>query len=463
MLACVNFENSFVTANPTLVPSEAELSNPTPIPTPNPTPTPSTEDPTLFPTLDGTSTTNLPTNQDSAKPSVSASKTPSKFPTTSPTFSTPTLLAIVAPPTGAPIFVFKYKKTTLRVLDVTLTLFRNTGRFLQRNLNDELDANCTLTWQGTVHDRIKSELVSAIRDYEELNVELRDTSTTSNETAWSLTFDVYMEIRASSIEKLDAIQIVVGAFDSQSDKISYIQYLKSTHCDEFDTFDSVSLHVPTEVEVQVPSKSNSQLAAIYASLSVGLAAIVMTAVTICCYIHLRNKRRVNDLTSADNLIQPTHKFDIRSNSYVDAPSIVGGKSKNSDVSTLGDPIPFGVIREQYDDLSSTNESCSLEYDFKKAFLDLNSITDSQICGIVDDQLSTTGLTLNDDAVTTGSLQPQHLKLMIALPDDIVATAEDVTLHLSQDGILSKEEEYEVIVPPGVLDSTILPQMERESD
>jgi C-terminal processing protease CtpA/Prc len=156
------------------------------------------------------------------------------------------------------------------------------------------------------------------------------------------------------------------------------------------------------------------------------------------------------LASADNLIQPTRKSNIHSSGYVDTPSIIGGKSKNSDVSTLGDPIPFGVIREQHDDLSSANESCSLEYDFKKAFLDLNSITDSQICGTVDDQVSTTEMTLNDDVVTTEGLQPQRLKLMIALADDIVTTAGDGTMYSSHDGTLSMEEEYEVIVPPGLL-------------
>lgn len=304
-----------------------------------------------------------------------------------------------------------------------------------------------------MQDRIKSEVVSAIKDYESLNVELRDLRSASNVTAWSLTFDVFLEIRAASVEYFDPIRIMVGAFDSQSDKISYIQYLKSTNCDEFDDIKSISLHVPISIEEQTPSKSGPHIAALYASVSVGLAAIAMTAITICSYLHFRNKRRLNDLDSADDLllIQPTGKSNIRSSDYVGTPSIVGGKSKNSDVSTLGDPIPFGVIREQSDDLSSTNESCSIEYDFKKAFLDLHSVTDSQMCGTVDDQVSATGLTLNDDDnVPSDALFPHNLKLMIALADDIVTTNEEGTLHSSNDETLSVEHEYEVIVPPGLL-------------
>ena len=450
-------ENVPLTAKPTDAPTESPSSNPTPIPTAIPTPIPETEDPTLLPTLDFT--TISPTRQASLKPSVTVtqfiSEIPTQFPTASPTLTAPTLLAIVAPPTDAPILSFKYKKTTLRVRDVTLMHFRSSRRVLQSNLNYELDANCTLTWQVLVQDRIKNELVAAIQEYEALNVELRDISSSSpsNKTAWSLTFDVFMEIRAANIEYLDPIRITVGAFDSKSDKLSYIEYLKATHCDEFDDVHSVSLHVPISREEETPSKSSSQLAAIYASISVGLAAIVMTAITICCYLHFRNKRRVNDLASADNLqlIQPTSKSNTRYSRYVGTPSIVGGKSKNSDVSTLGDPIPFGIIREQNDDLSSANESCSIEYDFKKAFLDLHSVTDSQMCGTVDDQVSATGMTLNDDDVaTTDLLLPQNLKLMIALADDIVTTAGDGTLNLSQDETLSVEHEYEVIVPPGML-------------
>ena len=104
------------------------------------------------------------------------------------------------------------------------------------------------------------------------------------------------------------------------------------------------------------------------------------------------------------------------------------------------------------DLSSTNESCSIEYDFKKAFLDAHSVTDSQMCGTVDDQVSSTGRTLDDDDddVTTDGLLPQNLKLMIALADDIVTTADDGTLYSSRDDTLSVEHEYEVIVPPGLL-------------
>lgn len=443
----------------TFAPTETPTWNPTTKPTPSPTRYPQTEDPTLFPTLDGSSVS--PSNQPTLNPSINAtqwpniSEAPTPFPSVSPTVTAPTLLAIVAPPTDAPILSFQYEKTTLRIRDATVILFRSTRQFRQNVFvpNSELDANCTSTWQVSIQERIKSEMASVIQDFEALHVELRDLSTSSNETAWSLTFDVFMEIRAASLNNLDPVQIFLSAFDSQSDKVSYIQYLKATYCDEFENIDSVYIYVPTVRDGPTSSdkKSGSEAAALYASLAVGLAAIVMAGITVCCYLHSRNKRRVNDLGSAEMFKEHARKSNNDFMNYASrAPSVIGGKSKVSDVSTLGDPIPFGVIPEQNDDLSSANESCSLEYDFKKAFLDVHSTSESLMCGTIDDQVSATGMTVNDDSETTDGFLPHKLRLMAALADDVVTTTGDGTGYSSPDEAQSVENKFEVIVPKGLL-------------
>ena len=61
-----------------------------------------------------------------------------------------------------------------------------------------------MTAISTIQERIKSELVFSIQVYDALDVELRDSLSTSNETAWSLPENV-ATVKQKTFQKLHLI------------------------------------------------------------------------------------------------------------------------------------------------------------------------------------------------------------------------------------------------------------------
>jgi hypothetical protein len=399
---------------------------PTRSPTLNPSPLP-TNLPTLRPTV--TKTLLPPLIHDSEAPSPAiigqSDPSPTASPLTSSPTSTPMSLTGLTPPSEAPSPSYKYKKTILRVRDVSFIAKRNPIRIVQSD-DIEIYSNCTEIWQASIQERIASEVVAVHQPYETVNVELLDVLNRANATALSLTFDVRIEIRSPSTDGLDAARLIVGPFDSQSERSSFVNYLKSTGCTEFEDIVTISVFVPNTIKEQSPNDSGTSLVALYAGLAVAGAAFIMMGTTILCYVQFRKRRRIIDDNSLSHVT-----MDNDNGRMVPTPLVIGGKSKNSDVSTLGDPIPFGVTKDQNEGDLSTNESISLEYDFKKAYLDVHSETDSHL-GVSIDELTMEGV-LED-------------QMMLSLADDIVTTGGDT----GSSPQFESDELFDVVVPPGVL-------------
>lgn len=255
-------------------------------------------------------------------------------------------------------------------------------------------------------------------------MELLDVSKRINATVLSFVFDVLMEIRSPNFDGSEAVQVVVGSFDSQAKRNAFAEFLKSSNCTAFESIDDFSIIVPSMAEEQSPKDNGASSVALFAGLAVAGVAIVMMGITVLSYARFRNKRRIDhdDITPLDGL-SPRATY---------TPSVIGGKSKNSDISTLGDPIPFGTTTYRNEGDVSTNESFSIEYDYKRAFLDVHSEIDSQL-GISLDELTM-------EAMLNGPMT-------VSMTDDI-ATADGDTSASSKP--MASEEQFDVVVPPGVL-------------
>jgi hypothetical protein len=389
---------------------------------PNPSPTllPSIEEPTLSPIGDGSAAPS-PAVEGQSDPSPTSSPVapPSAVPS-----KAPVVANIFNPPTEAPSPLFQFKLSMHRVRDVSFTALLRSKRRLQSGI-DGIDTNCMEIWQKSMQERIKAELSADFRQLETAHVELLDVSKRANATVLSFVFDVLMEIRSPNFDNSEAARIVLGSFDSQAERSTFAEFLKSSNCSAFESIDDFSIIVPSMAEEQSPKDSGTSSAALYAGLAVAGAAIIMMGITILSYARVRNKRRIDhhDLTPTDIMSpRPTNA----------TPSVIGGKSKNSDISTLGDPIPFGTTNDRNDGDISTNESFSIEYDFKHAYLDGHSEIDSQLGISLDEQTM--------EAILNGPMN-------LSLSDDI-ATASAETGSSSKP--IVSEDQFDVVVPPGVL-------------
>lgn len=417
---------------PTSSPTEApQLAPTTRIPTRRPTRSPITLKPTPSPTLlPSTGEPTFPPTKDiSAPPSPGVDGQSDPSPTLSPIIPpsvTPSYAPFAAnifnPPTEAPSPSFQFEKSTQRVRDVSFIALRRSQRILQSE-DEDIDSNCMEIWQESMQERIKTEVVAALQQLESAHVKLLDVSKRTNATVLSFVFDVLMEVRSPGFDSSDAARIVLGPFDSQAERNTFSELLKSSNCSAFGSIDDFAIIVPSMAEEQAPKDSGTSSAALYAGLAVAGAAIVMMGITILSYARVRNKRRIDH-----HELTPIYV----SNPRTTTPSVIGGKSKNSDISTLGDPIPFGATNDRNDGDVSTNESFSIEYDYKHAFLDVHSEIDSQVGISLDEQTM--------EAILSG-------QMTLSMTDDI-ATAGGNTGASSQPMV--SEEQFDVVVPPGVL-------------
>jgi hypothetical protein len=152
----------------------------------------------------------VPTVDQSFKPSISVTSAPVIAGTMRPSY-------LSSAPNAQDIPAFEFKKAILPANGVTMVLGRSKAlseQFLA------LDSNCTQIWQNSIKERIEGEIVTIIPQYETVDVELFDVRKSSNISAFSLRFDIVVEIR-SAIQDVDVNRFIKGPFDSQNDKSTY--------------------------------------------------------------------------------------------------------------------------------------------------------------------------------------------------------------------------------------------------
>lgn len=295
---------------------------------------------------------------------------------------------------------------------------------------ESLPSNCTQTWQNSIQDRITSEVSSILQQYETISVLLHNVSRASNFSYLSLTFDVVIAVR-SALQDLDAKRFIKGPFDSRGERSSYIQYLESLACPEFENIETLEIVIPLPDTLTMEDDSSGDddwMLVIIIAGSIGVAVLLIVLTVL--YSRRTNRRKINDFAADPVSENPPCQ---KENLTTFTPSEIDQGDECTDISTLGDPIFTSGGTNLRSDDGSTVGSTSMEYDFNRAFVDVESVvSESHIDG------STAG----------GS----SFRRSVVTPDDL-QTVNDIVSTFSgdiQSSIFTPEVEVKIVAPPGVL-------------
>jgi hypothetical protein len=272
-----------------------------------------------------------------------------------------------------------------------------------------------------VRNRIEEEVIKIVPIRETLDVELYNTTQLfrPNASEVLLIFSILIEIR-SPVESHDVNRYVEGPFDSPTEKQAFVEFLKSTGCEQFANVNGVDLILPESQESRSSDGKDSAQAGLIAGLVVAILALLMLAATFI-YLRMRSRRIV--VSDEDDMPLFSGQEASKSNEYA---SEIGVKT-DAEVSTLSDPVPIAVIRAVD---GSTVESASLDYDYQKAYLDQHSATTSQLTGSAGESKESGG----ESFLSHGVVQTD---------DDTFGGQYLATEH-------APEEKFEVMAPPGLL-------------
>jgi hypothetical protein len=307
----------------------------------------------------------------------------------------------------------------------------------------ENTSNCTEIWRNDLENRIDTEIRSIVPDVETLLVNVLNASTYIGDDLLVIIFNVLVEIRSPPFQNTSNASIIdrfiQGPFDSPSEEKAYIAFLRSTGCPQFVNVTGVDFVVPREAEQQSTSSGSVFSTGLVSALAAAVGVIIIVGGTLI-FMRVRSGSSAADMKdfSDDERVFSQYNGGMEyaasemggGHEYA---SEIGVRSSNPEVSTLGDPIPYGAERAR-DDMSSIG-STSLEYDYQKAFADVQSCTNSYVAGSTTNEGASATLAglLDDPSLSSRS----HI---ISLPRD-----DDVLGEL-----YASEETFEVLAPPGLL-------------
>jgi hypothetical protein len=275
-------------------------------------------------------------------------------------------------PTAPQAPFYEFNKTIVSVNGVMMVLKQNT-QVTEETL--ALDSNCTKIWQNAIQDRIQNEILAAIPLYETVDVNLFDVSRSSNVSYISMVFDTVIEIR-SAIQDVDVNRFIHGPFDSQGEKVNFIQYLATTQCPEFSNIVAIEIFLPSETMVEndgdISNDQDQFLFGLFIVVGVGCGVILLVALSVT-YVRMKQRRRIDEMDRASIAAGNVEEHRIES-----TPAEIDRSLDGTDISTLGDPIVPETLVKPSDMDTSTVGSVGDEYDFKKAYLELESIAESNI-------------------------------------------------------------------------------------
>lgn len=261
-----------------------------------------------------------------------------------------------------------------------------------------------------VADQVARSIAGTIVRLNDVQVEFLNVERQQNGERLTLEGDIFFQI-ISPVRDHNFPEYVTTAFDSPSSRQAIAFTAVASNCPEFAGVTSADLVVETSdgdfaaVGDSGEGRNRSQ-AGIYAGLA---AAIVACGILVGIFVYNRYRdRSVHSRLSEDIDVV----YEDNTNEYA---SEIGVNTAN-EVSTLGDPIPVGVLGPTPAD-HSTQESNSLDYDFKRAYQDVPSISE----------------------VSGSQVDVESLGQIFMSTDDDTLGAE-----------FGGEEVFEVSAPPGVL-------------
>jgi hypothetical protein len=240
------------------------------------------------------------------------------------------------------------------------------GRRLQEDLSssNSTEEECTAMWVAYVTQSMLSEVELVIPRYETLNVQTYNVSRDTSEGILSFFYDVEIDIRSAIIVH-NLKRYIKGPFDSLNEQNALVETMRASSCPEYANLNDVRVILPDESNVisgeprsgggDADSTLNSGVIA--GSVVAIAGAAMLVAVFIFVRINKMKKRDVFEEIIFDGTQSGIH-FEAHDNEM--ASEI--GLQTDTDVSTLGDPIPQGVFQNTGD--MSTAGSYSLDYDYK---------------------------------------------------------------------------------------------------
>lgn len=319
-------------------------------------------------------------------------------------------------PSSAPTPVYEFEKVVLSVPGVQVNVELESRRLQDTNST----SNCTEVWVEEIRDRIDTAVRDVILQVEDLDVNLYNATTLLGPESVVLLFDVVIEIR-SPVSGHSARRYIERPFDSESEKRLFVEFLRSTGCPEFANAKSIEIIVPQMNEQQAPEGNNGGGASVglIAGLSIAIAAIAMLAATFI-FLRVRGRKSLAESSDDEDLIMLSDGGSSRNGDNLYASEF--GMRSGTEVSTLGDPIPQGLTPTKSD--GSTIGSSSLDYDYQKAYVDMNSLVSGSLA---------------ESQTPTTSAPPS-----IDDPSNVFTVDDDTFSKYDS------EEQFEIVAPPGLL-------------
>jgi hypothetical protein len=326
--------------------------------------------------------------------------------------------SISVQPSTAPTPVYEYEQNVNIVEGVQNILSLETAsrgqvRALQNNTDVTLtDEECDDLYTAYIVQRIENEVETVIAKFETLQVELYNVTREMilNTSTLVYTFDARIAVR-SIVQQHNMYRYVAGPFDSQSEQDAFVQYLRQTGCPDFRLVTGVKFVLPEIIgAAAVQGEEADEGPNTPAVISGVVTTLAATALLVAVIVFVRMKNRFTPIP----LIEENETLDPERDENL----YEIGVQTNDDVSTLGNPIPLGIPENGALD-TSTVDSISLNYDYKKAYQYSPSRMSGSVRTVSDDQSRTPNMTVTTDDDTIGN---QY----------------------------SAEEQFEVVAPPGVL-------------
>jgi hypothetical protein len=294
----------------------------------------------------------------------------------------------------APTPVWEFEKF-VGVLSGVQLIYGMNGRRMDESQPELTDEVCIELWRDYVESSIAREVENLVQTIEFLEV------TVSNETQEVLidsqrvayVFDTTVELR-SPISEHNLNRFVAGAFNTEEERLTMVEYLRNTTCPQFAYITTADLVMPPNKALLPEDGSDeSSGAGLIAGLAIAtVAAVILTSL----FLFLRHKKKNNPSVAEEEEVIfpiPEHPTSHNPDEYASEIDVEGG----TDISTLGDPMPQAMYPMLSGDMSTT-DSATMEYDFDKAYHSPPSVSDASETASRFDTLQSSNPVLSNDGI-----------------------------------------------------------------
>ena len=183
-------------------------------------------------------------------------------------------------------------------------------------------------------------------------------------TVLAVIFDVEVRLRSPK-EGNDVGGFIGGAFNSQNDKQSYVVDLRLTGLPAFLTTISVDLQIPDAVPTPAPTVVVSTSSNV--GLVLGVVFAVVSVLGVAGVFLYRRRRRHRRIQQPPQLLKEPTRTDSNGSDVIMPMPNEFMLNPDDDISTLGDPLPQGMIHEQSREGSTIGDGMSVPYDFNMQY------------------------------------------------------------------------------------------------